>query len=114
MSLKSLKSNRISGSVKSPSGKKGFKLKTANKLNLNEEPVNYKDLKLVTNADGKLLDHEGKPLELRYPMSQEDRRLIIKELKEAFQPLASKIAAYHCEKMVAPIKHDMIALELKL
>jgi hypothetical protein len=42
----------------------------------------YEQTKIVVNENGKLLDHEGKVLELKYPLTKEERRLLMKEIRE--------------------------------
>lgn len=44
---------------------------------------------ILVNEDGKLLDHNGQVLNLVYPMSKDEHRKLIKEIKESLQPMAS-------------------------
>lgn len=66
----------------------------------------------MVNEKGKLLDHEGKVLSLNYPISKEDRRKLLKDIKEYLQPTISERAAFQVEKALEPIKRGIMQLEL--
>ena len=74
--------------------------------------VNYEPTKILVNEKGKLLDHEGKVLSLNYPLSKEDRRKLLKDIKDYLQPTISERAAFQVEKALEPIKRGIMQLEL--
>lgn len=43
--------------------------------------------KIVVNSKGQLLDHEGVALNLVVPMTSEDRRKLIKDIREEMRPV---------------------------
>ncbi len=44
--------------------------------------VKYKQTKILVNEEGKLLDHDGFPLDLKYPMTSTERKQLLREMRE--------------------------------
>jgi hypothetical protein len=44
--------------------------------------VKYKQTKILVNEEGKLLDHDGFPLDLKYPMTSAERKQLLREMRE--------------------------------
>jgi len=44
--------------------------------------VKYKETKIIVNEEGKLLDHNGFPLDLKYPMTSTERKQLLREMRE--------------------------------
>jgi len=63
------------------------------------------------NEEGKLLDHDGLPLDLKYPMTSAERKQLVREVRELLQPIASQTAEYQCSKAMTPLKRQLILLE---
>ena len=63
------------------------------------------------NELGPLLDHDGKVLELKYPLHKDSKKKLLRELKDFITPFASEAADYTVTKALEPIKRNLLQLE---
>ena len=59
--------------------------------------------KIVVNEKGQLLDHDGKVVDLVVPMTPDDRRRLIKDIKEELKPLISHTCEQHMRSGIEPV-----------
>lgn len=81
---------------KSPRVKKSRKRSKDDEKEGEDSPtkVQIEKTEIVANEEGKLLDHNGEVIELRYPLSKDYKRKLFRELKDYLQPIASEAAEY--------------------
>ena len=57
----------------------------------------------MVNEKGQLLDHEGKVLDLVIPMSSDERRRLIKEIREEIRPVINHTCELQIKTGIEPI-----------
>ena len=61
-----------------------------------------------------MLDHEGRPLNLVVPMSPEERKKLVKEIREEVKPLISQLCNTQIREGVQPLQRMIMQHQVEI